>query len=102
MALLITFAGELAFVPIILLALAQVVTLNSLGLDLARSIVYGFLSLLAPVGYSRCRDPDNQPYGLSLLPGKQMSFHLLYGTFNRTKQRMSFNPGFNRAKRTLQ
>ena len=45
------------------------VTLNSLGLDLARSVVYGFCAILAPVGYNRCRDPDNQPFGLSLLPG---------------------------------
>ena len=45
------------------------VTLNSLGLDLARSVVYGVCALLAPVGYNRCRDPDNQPFGLSLLPG---------------------------------
>ena len=44
-------------------------TLNSLGLDLARSVVYGVCAILAPVGYNRCRDPDNQPFGLSLLPG---------------------------------
>ncbi len=45
------------------------VTLCSLGLDLPRGVVYGCCSLLAPVGYGRCRDPDGQPLGLSLLPG---------------------------------
>ena len=53
------------------------VTLNSLGLDMARSVVYGFCAILVPVGYSailvpvgynRCQDPYNQPFGLSLLP----------------------------------
>ncbi len=47
----------------------QVVTLCSLGLDLPRGVVYGACSLLAPVGYGRCRDPDEQPLGISLLPG---------------------------------
>ena len=69
MAILIVFAGQIALIPITILAFSQIVTLNSLGLDLARSIVYGFCGLLAPIGYSRCRDPDNQPYGLTLLPG---------------------------------
>ena len=42
--------------------------LNSLGLDMARSFVYGFIcSLLAPAGYSRCRDPSSQPFGLTLM-----------------------------------
>ncbi len=41
----------------------------SLGLDLPRGVVYGACSLLAPVGYGRCRDPDGQPLGISLLPG---------------------------------
>jgi hypothetical protein len=46
----------------------QAVALNSLGLDMARSFVYGCIcSLLAPAGYSRCRDPDSQPFGLTLL-----------------------------------
>ena len=67
--ILLTFAGQIAMIPIFILAIAQIITLNSLGLDLARSLVYGICSLLAPIGYSRCRDLDNQPYGLSLLPG---------------------------------
>ena len=34
---------------------------------MARSFVYGFIcSLLAPAGYSRCRDPAAQPFGLTL------------------------------------
>ena len=34
---------------------------------MARSFVYGFIcSLLAPAGYSRCRDPASQPFGLTL------------------------------------
>ena len=42
--------------------------LNSLGLDMARSFVYGFIcSLLGPSGYSRCREPESQPFGLSLM-----------------------------------
>ena len=46
----------------------QTVALNSLGLDMARSFVYGFIcSLLGPSGYSRCREPESQPFGLSLM-----------------------------------
>ena len=46
----------------------QMIGLNSLGLDMARSFVYGFIcSLLAPAGYSRCRDPSAQPFGLTLM-----------------------------------
>lgn len=42
--------------------------LNSLGLDMARSFVYGFIcGLLGPSGYSRCRDPSSQPFGLTLM-----------------------------------
>ena len=34
---------------------------------MARSFVYGFIcSILAPAGYSRCRDPASQPFGLTL------------------------------------
>ncbi len=46
----------------------QTVALNSLGLDMARSFVYGFIcGLLGPAGYSRCRDPATQPFGLTLM-----------------------------------
>ena len=46
----------------------QTVAFNSLGLDMARSFVYGVIcSLLAPAGYSRGRDPASQPFGLTLL-----------------------------------
>ena len=52
----------------------QIVTLCSLGLDLPRGVLYGFCSLLAPVGYGRCRDPDGQPLGISLMPGYSNRF----------------------------
>lgn len=44
-------------------------TFRNLGLDILRSLVYGGLcSFLAPNGYTRCRDPESQPFGLSLTP----------------------------------
>ena len=45
-----------------------------MGLDTPRSFVYGGIcSLLAPSGYGRSREPDSQPFGLSLMP------HLISG-----------------------
>merc|ERR1711992_26823 len=62
LALILAFAGGKFG-----LLLTQAVALNSLGLDMARSFVYGFIcSILAPAGYSRCRDPASQPFGLTL------------------------------------
>ena len=80
------------------------VAFNSLGLDMARSFVYGFIcSLLAPSGYGRyeyfclgkitfmsalclpmklfflfhirCREPESQPFGLSLMSRMSSSHH---------------------------
>ena len=67
-ALLLVFFGHFALLPLFTVVFAQVVTYKSLGLDLPRCLVYGALSLLAPVGYGRVRQPEEQPYGLSLLP----------------------------------
>ena len=67
--LLFAFAGQIALIPILVLIGSQILTYTSLGLDLPRSLLYGFCSLLVPVGYGRCRDPDGQPLGLTLLPG---------------------------------
>ena len=45
-----------------------------MGLDTPRSFVYGAIcSLLAPSGYGRSREPESQPFGLSLMP------HLISG-----------------------
>jgi len=69
LSLILVFAGgQFGMIPIIGLLLTQTVALNSLGLDMARSFVYGFIcSLLGPSGYSRCREPESQPFGLSLM-----------------------------------
>ncbi|XP_059087411.1 uncharacterized protein LOC131883840 isoform X1 [Tigriopus californicus] len=69
LALLLIFAGKMALLPIFAIITAQVITYNSLALDLPRSLAYGICSLIVPMGYTRCRDPDSQPFGLSLLPG---------------------------------
>lgn len=68
LALILAFAGgKFGLLPVFGLLLTQAIALNSLGLDMARSFVYGFIcSLLAPAGYSRCRDPAAQPFGLTL------------------------------------
>ena len=40
-----------------------------MGLDTPRSFVYGGIcSLLSPSGYGRSREPESQPFGLSLMP----------------------------------
>ena len=47
----------------------QISTFKNLGLDTPRSFVYGAIcSFLAPSGYGRSREPDSQPFGLSLMP----------------------------------
>jgi len=68
LALILSFAGgKFGLLPVFGLLLTQAVALNSLGLDMARSFIYGFIcSLMAPAGYSRCRDPASQPFGLTL------------------------------------
>ena len=52
----------------------QISTFKNLGLDTPRSFVYGGIcSLLSPSGYGRSREPEAQPFGLSLMP------HLISG-----------------------
>ena len=66
---LICMAGiKLSALPILALALAQVISFRNLGLDLPRCLVYGGLcSFLVPSGYSRGRDPLEQPLGMALV-----------------------------------
>lgn len=66
---LICMAGiKLSALPILALALAQVISFRNLGLDLPRCLVYGGLcSFLSPSGYSRGRDPLDQPLGMALV-----------------------------------
>ena len=51
-----------------------------MGLDTPRSFVYGGIcSLLSPSGYGRSREPESQPFGISLMP------HLIAGGNNHSR-----------------
>jgi len=68
--LLLCITGlKITLLPLLALMIAQISTCKNLGLDTPRSFVYGGIcSLLAPSGYGRSREPESQPFGISLMP----------------------------------
>lgn len=73
--LLLCITGlKITLLPVLALLIAQISTFKNLGLDTPRSFVYGGIcSILAPSGYGRSREPESQPFGISLMP------HLISG-----------------------
>jgi len=61
--LLLLFYRQYTLIPVMLILTFNIISFKILGLDLPRSVVYGFASILAPAGFNRCRNPKLQPLG---------------------------------------